>query len=70
MPFDGGPDKFLGQAHHRLVSKTKIGRRPTHGVWKESDDTVFKKTPKEKQQAWLTERRAEITEKLNRDCKR
>ncbi|KAE9399788.1 fatty acid synthase [Gymnopus androsaceus JB14] len=48
--------------------------KPTGGVltvrsellWKEFDDTVFK-LPKEKREAWLSEHRGEVIEKLNRD---
>jgi len=55
-----------------LTVRSELGE-PIHKVstravklWKEFDDTVFK-LPKEKRQAWLTERRAEIIEKLNKD---
>lgn len=49
----------LGEPIHKVA---------TRGVklWKEFDDTVFK-LPKEKRLAWLTERRAEVIEKLNKD---
>lgn len=55
-----------------LTVKSELGE-PIHKVatravklWKEFDDTVFK-LPKEKRVAWLTERRAEIIGKLNKD---
>lgn len=49
----------LGEPIHKIA---------TRGVklWKEFDDTVFK-LPKEKRAAWLTERRAEVIAKLNKD---
>ncbi|KZT67951.1 hypothetical protein DAEQUDRAFT_367722 [Daedalea quercina L-15889] len=55
-----------------LTVKSELGE-PIHKVatravklWKEFDDGVFK-LPKEKRVAWLTERRAEIIAKLNKD---
>ncbi|KIM73360.1 hypothetical protein PILCRDRAFT_728801, partial [Piloderma croceum F 1598] len=55
-----------------LTVRSKLGE-PIHKVatrgvklWKEFDDTVFS-LPKEKQRAWLVERRAEIIKKLNAD---
>ncbi|KII85134.1 hypothetical protein PLICRDRAFT_45274 [Plicaturopsis crispa FD-325 SS-3] len=49
----------LGEPIHKVA---------TRGVklWKEFDDTVFK-LPKEKRVSWLTERRAEVIGKLNKD---
>ncbi|KDQ57051.1 hypothetical protein JAAARDRAFT_35647 [Jaapia argillacea MUCL 33604] len=49
----------LGEPIHKIA---------TRGVklWKEFDDTVFK-LPKEKRLPWLTERRAEVIDKLNKN---
>jgi fatty acid synthase subunit alpha len=49
----------LGEPIHKVATRAVK-------LWKEFDDTVFK-LPKEKRQAWLIERRAEIIEKLNND---
>lgn len=49
----------LGEPIHKIA---------TRGIklWKEFDDTVFK-LPKEKRVAWLTQNKASVIEKLNRD---
>lgn len=49
----------LGEPIHKVATRAVK-------LWKEFDDTVFK-LPKEKRVLWLTERRAEIIEKLNAD---
>ena len=49
----------LGEPIHKIATRAVK-------LWKEFDDSVFK-LPKEKRAAWLTERRAEIIGKLNRD---
>ena len=49
----------LGEPIHKIATRAVK-------LWKEFDDSVFK-LPKEKRAAWVTERRAEIISKLNRD---
>ncbi|KAI0360181.1 fatty acid synthase [Trametes cingulata] len=49
----------LGEPIHKIATRAVK-------LWKEFDDTVFK-LPKEKRAAWLTERRAEVIAKLNKD---
>lgn len=49
----------LGEPIHKVATRAVK-------LWKEFDDTVFK-MPKDKRVAWLTERKTEIIEKLNKD---
>ncbi|KAI0635636.1 fatty acid synthase [Trametes polyzona] len=49
----------LGEPIHKIATRAVK-------LWKEFDDTVFK-LPKEKRAAWLSERRAEVIAKLNKD---
>ncbi|TFK33214.1 fatty acid synthase [Crucibulum laeve] len=49
----------LGEPIHKVATRAVK-------LWKEFDDTVFK-LPKEKRTPWLTERKAEIIDKLNKD---
>ncbi|KAH9856627.1 fatty acid synthase [Lenzites betulinus] len=49
----------LGEPIHKIATRAVK-------LWKEFDDTVFK-LPKEKRADWLSERRAEVIAKLNKD---
>ncbi|RPD59601.1 fatty acid synthase [Lentinus tigrinus ALCF2SS1-6] len=49
----------LGEPIHKIATRAVK-------LWKEFDDTVFK-LPKDKRVVWLTERRAEVIAKLNKD---
>ncbi|KAA1467738.1 fatty acid synthase [Dentipellis sp. KUC8613] len=49
----------LGEPIHKIATRAVK-------LWKEFDDTVFK-LPREKREAWLKERRADVIKKLNRD---
>ncbi|KIJ66907.1 hypothetical protein HYDPIDRAFT_174219 [Hydnomerulius pinastri MD-312] len=49
----------LGEPIHKVATRAVK-------LWKEFDDTVFK-MPKEKRAAWLSERKVEIIDKLNKD---
>ena len=49
----------LGEPIHKIATRAVK-------LWKEFDDTVFK-LPREKREAWLKERRAEVIKKLNAD---
>ncbi|KAF7792929.1 hypothetical protein EIP86_004032 [Pleurotus ostreatoroseus] len=49
----------LGEPIHKIATRAVK-------LWKEFNDAVFK-LPKEKREAWLIERRAEVIEKLNKD---
>lgn len=49
----------LGEPIHKIATRAVK-------LWKEFDETVFK-LPKEKREAWLKERRAEVIGKLNKD---
>ncbi|KAI0046589.1 fatty acid synthase [Auriscalpium vulgare] len=49
----------LGEPIHKVANRALK-------LWKEFDDTIFK-LPREKRDAWLQERRADVIAKLNRD---
>ncbi|KAF9007571.1 fatty acid synthase [Cyathus striatus] len=49
----------LGEPIHKVATRAVK-------LWKEFDDTVFK-LPKEKRASWLSERKGEIIDKLNKD---